>query len=364
MPEPDPVREAQRQLTVCNACRYCEGFCAVFSAMELRRTFTDGNIAYLANLCHDCRACYYACMYTPPHEFEVNIPSLLSEARVRSYRGYTVPAAAGRLFGSVPAAAAVGAAAIVIIAALVLLLAGPGRLVTPHRGPGAFYAVIPYLAMLVPGLAAFGYWIGVWTAGGMRFWRDAAEGASRAPAARSFLRAVWAMLVLRYLQGGGPGCPYPDEKPSGVRRTLHMLVYYGFMSAVASTTLAAVEQELLHRLPPYPLTSAPVLLGLLGGIAMLIGIIGLLVLKAAGDRRAAAAIAEGQDYVFLFTLALVSVTGILTLLLRETAAMGVVLTVHLGVVAALFVTAPYGKFVHALYRFLALVRYQFEQMEA
>ena len=25
--------EVQRQMTICNACRYCEGFCAVFPAM-------------------------------------------------------------------------------------------------------------------------------------------------------------------------------------------------------------------------------------------------------------------------------------------------------------------------------------------
>ena len=28
-----------RQMSICNACRYCEGYCAVFPAMELRRTF-------------------------------------------------------------------------------------------------------------------------------------------------------------------------------------------------------------------------------------------------------------------------------------------------------------------------------------
>jgi hypothetical protein len=38
--------------------------------------------------------------------------------------------------------------------------------------------------------------------------------------------------------------------------------------------------------------------------------------------------------------------------------MGILLTIHLGLVAALFITAPYGKFIHALYRSLALISYR------
>jgi len=49
------------------------------------------------------------------------------------------------------------------------------------------------------------------------------------------------------------------------------------------------------------------------------------------------------------------------LLLRETAAMGPLLALHLGVVFALFITMPYGKFVHGIYRFVALVRYARER---
>ncbi|MBV8868009.1 MAG: CitB family transcriptional regulator, partial [Acetobacteraceae bacterium] len=65
MRETDAVREARREMEVCNACRYCEGFCAVFPAMELRREFSSGDLSYLANLCHNCRGCYYACQYAP-----------------------------------------------------------------------------------------------------------------------------------------------------------------------------------------------------------------------------------------------------------------------------------------------------------
>ena len=60
-------------------------------------------------------------------------------------------------------------------------------------------------------------------------------------------------------------------------------------------------------------------------------------------------------------LFLTSLTGFLLMILRETAAMGILLAVHLGVVLALFATLPYGKFVHGLYRFLALMKYSAER---
>ena len=85
----EAVREADRQLTVCNACRYCEGYCAVFPAMEKHRTFLKEDIVYMANLCFECRACYYACQFAPPHEYGINIPQALAEVRVETYSEYT-----------------------------------------------------------------------------------------------------------------------------------------------------------------------------------------------------------------------------------------------------------------------------------
>jgi len=364
MPASDLFREAERQLIVCNACRYCEGYCAVFPAMELRQAFTAGDITYLANLCHDCRSCYYACMYSPPHEFAVNVPQILSEVRQESYRRYSWPAPLSRLFTSVRMAAAVVAAAVAAVVALAFLLAGPGRLFTAHAGPGAFYQVVPYWALVGPGVAVFCYWVGVWIAGGARFWRDTAA-AGQAPATgRAVAGAVWEALVLRWLRGGGPGCPYPRAHASHARAVWHMLVFYGFVAAVASTTIAFIDQDLLDRMPPYPLLSAPVVLGTLGGLAMIAGTCGMLVAKGQSDRAPASGPALGPDYAFVIVLGLASLTGMLTLVLRETAAMGIVLMIHLGVVAALFVTAPYGKFIHLVYRFLALVRNQVEQREA
>ena len=86
------LREAERLMTICNACRYCEGLCAVFPAMEMRRTFAAADLNYLANLCHQCGACYPDCQYSPPHEFAVNVPAALAQAAQRQLRGLRLAA--------------------------------------------------------------------------------------------------------------------------------------------------------------------------------------------------------------------------------------------------------------------------------
>jgi citrate/tricarballylate utilization protein len=351
--------EAARQFRICNACRYCEGYCAVFPAMELRRTFTRGDIAYLASLCHDCRACYYACMYAPPHPFAVNLPRTLAAVRAATYQRHTWPAVLGLLHRSPAAAAAVAAGVTLLVTAWAAWLAGD-RLFLAHTGPGAFYRVIPHWAMLVVGLGLGGYWMAVWAVAGVRFWREAAGGTVRVHV-RDLALASWDVFRLRWLGGAGAGCTYPTERPSHGRRVFHGLVFYGFLAAFASTTSAAVYQQLLGELPPYPVVSLPVLLGSAGGVAMIAGCVGLWRQKRLSDRVPAAAETVGSDYVFLFTLGMTNVTGMLTLVLRETPLMGTTLAVHLGFVAGLYVTAAHGKFVHAVYRVLALVRSRAEQ---
>lgn len=64
---------------------------------------------------------------------------------------------------------------------------------------------------------------------------------------------------------------------------------------------------------------------------------------------------DGIDRAFLTLLLLTAITGLALLLLRYQPVMSALLHVHLGIVLALFVTLPYGKFVHGLYRLAALL---------
>src|SRR5215471_14001722 len=92
------LEEADRLMTVCNSCRYCEGLCAVFPAMVMRRVFADGDLNYLANLCHGCGACYIDCQFSPPHAFDVNVPKTLEEVRAQSWAASAWPAFGAGLF--------------------------------------------------------------------------------------------------------------------------------------------------------------------------------------------------------------------------------------------------------------------------
>ncbi len=361
VPLDELFKEAERQLTICNACRYCEGYCAVFPALELRRSFAEGDIAYLAHLCHDCRACYYACMYAPPHEFAVNIPQVLSEVRLASYERWSWPAALARAFTKPGIAAALAVSAVAVVVLLTMVSAGPARVFGSHRGPGSFYEVIPYWAMVVPGLAVSFYVAAIWLAGGVRFWLDTGSVLRGPGGLRALAGAAREALTLHWQRGGGPGCYYPAAHASSLRRAFHSCVVFGFLAAVASTTIAAIYQDLLDRLPPYSLLSAPVILGSMGGVGMIVGSIGLISLKLRSDPTPAGAGATGLDYAFLVLLGLASLSGMLTLAFRDTKAMGSMLAIHLGLIAALFVSAPYGKFVHFVYRYLAIVRHRVEQ---
>ncbi|HEX4037581.1 MAG TPA: tricarballylate utilization 4Fe-4S protein TcuB [Acidobacteriaceae bacterium] len=361
MPEPELFQEANRQLVICNACRYCEGYCAVFPAIVARRDFDRGDILYLSNLCHDCRACYYACMYTPPHEFAINIPKLMAEVRVAGYRRWSWPGILATLFSRQSLLVLGGFAAVVAVLALALILVPSASMFAVHLLPGSFYQVIPYRVMVGAALALCLYGGGVWLRGARQYWSETAGRTDGRALGKPLMQAIGAALTLSYLRGGGGGCYYPGERPSGLRRIYHALTFWGFAATLVSTTLAYIDQDFLHHLPPYAITSLPVLFGSIGGVAIIFGTAGLTWIKIASDRAPSEARAYGMDYAFLVFLGLAALTGEFTLLLRSTRAMGVMLSIHLGLVAGLFITAPYGKFVHFVYRSLALLHYRMEQ---
>jgi len=362
MPLVDALNEAERVMVFCNACRYCEGFCAVFPAMELRRTFCEQDLNYLANLCHNCRDCFYACQYAPPHEFALNIPKALAELRMNTYLKFCWPPFLAGVFRRNGLVVSLTTAiSVMIIFLLTLFLRGPAKVFSTYIGENAFYNVIPYAGIVLPVLVLGCLILTSLLIGVYNFWRETGGKLSQLGNLRANKTAMGDALRLKYLEGGGYGCNYPSDRFSMVRRWLHHFVFYGFMLCFASTTVAAIYQHFVHWSAPYPFLSWPVILGTAGGVALSIGTGGLLYLKFRMDSIPASSQALGMDVSFLVLLFLTSLTGFMLMVFRETSAMGTLLAIHLGFAAGLFITMPYGKFIHTIYLYAALIKNAIEQ---
>ncbi|MGP1679982.1 MAG: tricarballylate utilization 4Fe-4S protein TcuB [Burkholderiales bacterium] len=353
--------EVARQLQICNACRYCEGYCAVFPAMTRRLEFGKADIDYLANLCHNCGACLHACQYAPPHEFAVNVPQAMARVRVQTYADYAWPPALGRLYKHSGLTLALALAAGLALF-LLLALASNGNLWHEPLA-GNFYRVFPHNLMVSMFTPIFLYALLALALGVRKFWNDVSPGerAQDAPGAAA-AEATRDALRLKYLDGGhGLGCNEADDRYTLWRRRFHHFTFYGFMLCFAATSVATLYHYVFGWHAPYPLSSLPVLLGTSGGIGLLLGPAGLLWLNLVRHPLHGDDAQKPMDRGFIALLFLTSASGLALLAWRDSGAMALLLALHLGAVMALFLTLPYGKFAHGIYRSAALLKWAIEK---
>lgn len=355
--------EVERQMTICNACRYCEGFCAVFPAMTRRLEFGQADIHYLANLCHNCGACLSACQYAAPHEFAVNVPKAMAKVRLDTYAEYAWPQALGKLYqrnGLTLALASGGGLALFLCLTLMIM----GNLFTAMPG-GNFYGIFPHNTLALMFGAVFGFAVLSLGIGVRRFWRNVSPAQSPLPLkASAAFEATANVAQLTYLDGGhGEGCNNADDEFTLWRRRFHHFTFYGFMLCFAATGTATLYHFLLDWSAPYPVFSLPVLLGIFGGIGLLVGPAGLLWMNLRRNPEQGDDKQKPMDRGFIALLLLVSASGLALLAFRESAALGLLLAVHLGLVMGFFLTMPYSKFAHGIFRSAALLKYSIEKRQ-
>jgi citrate/tricarballylate utilization protein len=344
----DLTHHGAHVMTVCNACRYCEQYCPVFPAMEERRTFAKADLAYLANLCHNCGECLYACQYAPPHEFGINVPKTLAQIRLQVYQDYAWPRLLSVAFTRHNLLTGIATAATFSV-----FFALTAQTLSPADRSGDFYAVVPHRVMVTLFGLIFLFSVVAMAVGVVRFTnhiRGLTPGQTRGQTPVLFRD----ILTLRHLHASGADCVSAEEHRSPWRRWLHHCTFYGFLLCVASTTVAAIYDNAFGWRAPYDYTSLPVVFGTIGGVGLLIGSLGLWTLHRRRDPAMTDETQHGLDESFLALLFLTTATGFALLVLRHQPLMPWLLIVHLGTVLALFVTLPYGKFVHGLYRAAAL----------
>ena len=356
----DKTAEAARVMSICNACRYCEGHCAVFQAMELRLEFNSDTLDYLANLCHNCGACYHNYQYAPPHEFQLNVPAAMAELRQENYGIYAWPGFMGKLFAN--NGLWVSFLSIVVIT---LFLGGTAILTGDDffsAHDNAFYGVISHDVLAAMFGAVGGFVLLALLVSIVKFWRTMNLPSPFRLDYPRVMQGIKDALSLKYLDGGnGQGCSYPSETPSMARRWFHQMTFWGFMLCFAATSSATVLHYGFDLPAPYGYLSLPKLFGILGGLGLIVGPAGLLILKARADAAPKGKTNKGMDVSFLVLLFLTSLTGLCLMFVRDTQYVGVMLSIHLGVVMTLFLSMPYGKFVHGFYRLIALIVFAVEK---
>ena len=362
MPADELIGQGQHVMTVCNACRYCEQYCPVFPAMEQRLTFAAADLSYLANLCHNCGECLYACQYAPPHEFGIDVPRTLAKIRARSYEDCCWPQFLALAFkrNNLLTGAGLAAGLIALMFAATLVVNG-GSLPRP-AGTGDFYAVVPHDVMVALLGGVFLFALAALWIGAVRFWRDVEGAAAPTRDFDALVRALRDVLTLRHLHASGADCTSAEETRTPWRRWFHHCTFYGFLLCCASTSVAAIYHTVFGWRAPYAYNSLPVILGTTGGAGLLVGSAGLLMERRRRDPSLSDPAQDGSDQSFIALLFLAALTGLLLLVFRKRAVMSALLIVHLGVVLALFLTLPYGKFVHGIYRTAALVKYAKESL--
>lgn len=344
----DRICEARRQAEICNACRYCEGYCSVFPALHRERAFADGDITQLANLCHNCRGCYYACQYTAPHEFDLNLPKALAEVRQDSWKSHAWPAGFAGLFDQS------GVAIAVSLSVAIALLFAIAQGVRPAGGEG-FYAYMSHGLMVAIFAPAFVLPLIAITVSLRAYWQTVSGGRLHMA---DLIEAVKSAGRMKNLEGGhGDGCNFEDEdRFSQARRHFHQATLYGFLLCFAATSSGTVLHYGFGMDAPYALFSLPKLFGLPGGILLCTGTAGLGYLKTKADHSLGAPKVWGGEMAFVLLLFLVSATGLLLYAATGTAAIAVLLPVHLGTVLTFFLLTPYSKMAHGFYRMAALTR--------
>ncbi len=359
-------KEVARQLQICNGCRYCEGFCAVFPAMTRRLEFGKADIHYLANLCHNCGACLHACQYAPPHEFAINVPKAMATVRGQTYADYAWPPALGTLYQRNGLTLSLVLAASLTLF-MFLALQSNGTLWGPlvQNGQQGFYAIFPHNRMVSLFAPVFLWAVFALGMGVRKFWKDVTPATSGAPLSTpAAAEATHDALKLKYLGGGhGDGCNNEDDAFTLARKRTHHLTFYGFMLCFAATSVATLYHYAFGWPAPYDFTSLPKILGTVGGISLALGTLGLWRLNLARDPNHGDVQQRPMDRGFIALLFLISVTGLALMLSRNTAAMPSLLALHLGLVMALFLTLPYGKFAHGIFRTASLLRFSVEKRQ-
>ena len=312
-------------------------------------------------LCHQCNDCSVRC----PRD--VAPGDVMASLRAMMVEKLAVPSLMGSMVGNVKKTWPILVLGPILFWVLLLGLNTGFQMHEAHHGlvPGPdmgqfFYdQYVPHYLIYGVYFTAVGLVCFALFSSGMKFWKLMGDKHKRTG---SFIGALIGVFVAIALHNKFSSCDRGVVK----RRWGHFLVMWGFIGAAITSGFAVVYlyRETvffswlnLQYAYPVPITHWVKLLGNFSAVILVIGGILLFVNRmATGDKLVGAT--HAFDRFFLWVVLAVIGTGVFTEIFRFMAIDPLVgfavYIVHLGVVLCLFLTLPYSKFAHILYRTLAM----------
>ncbi len=187
----------------------------------------------------------------------------------------------------------------------------------------------------------------VW-ASGRRFWTLIGRGVQRRGSFFGHLTQV-VIEILTHKRFSSCGT-------SAQRKLGHLALLWGFIGAAVTSGLLILAMYGMGEKLPLPQSHPFKILGNISAVLLVVG--GAMLVWTRWKDREKAGSSTAFDWFFLGLVALVIATGVAVELWRlalDPTTACILYVVHLGAVLCLFLTLPYSKFAHLLYRTLALV---------
>jgi quinone-modifying oxidoreductase subunit QmoC len=299
-------------------------------------------------LCHQCNDCSVRC----PRE--VNPGDMMAAVRAMAVESLSVPKFMGRLTGNVRASWP-ALIFLPIIFWVVLLGATTGlhmpEDVLPMSLDGRFHyeELVPHSLIYIVYTSVTLWVVGAMWCSGRKFWKLIGTGQERRG---SFFGALTGAVIDVATHRKFSSCDHGVPK----RRWGHFLVMWGFVGAAVTSGILVVYMYGLH-IYPLPLDHWVKWLGNISAVALVIGGALLFVNRLKKEDKLVGQ-TTAFDRFFLMTVLGVIGTGVLTegfrfVVIPVELALAMYI-LHLGAVLTLFMTVPYSKFAHILYRTLAM----------
>jgi len=346
-------------LTSCYQCGTCSVVCPLstpdnpFPRKEMIWVQWGLRERALANssiwLCHQCATCTAYC----PRDAKP--ASVMAALRDASIAHYAVPAFMGRALaepGYLPL--------LVLIPVLIFLalLGWLGRLGSLPEGRVVFSKLIPIVHIEVIFVAFMALTALGALAGGVRYWRAMSrQTGGGGPGPRRALVPTLAAILVHRKFGECRSHPAGNRTTyKGHLHPTHLVVFYGFLGLVLTTTSVGIGIYAFGYLTPWPLWHPVKILGNVSGLAVIAALAVFAWRRIADGERAGKS--TYSDWLFLAILLFTTLTGFLSQALRLADLPRLaypMYVVHLVLIFFLLVYIPYSKFAHLVYRTTAML---------